>query len=173
MAEQVARLFQQSVDVLVERNASDWRLLRGLCIQPQRFDRGLGEQRDLIDLFEIVVLGGEPKDGNVFDAGRSRGLFRAGEWPYGDLEQAVSSGPPSETDLLSCDARPAGAAAEFGDVGEVAGPAAKAAAWRSNASARAALFAPAADDPIQARPSGSVPYHARTGEPALLSPMAR
>jgi hypothetical protein len=81
-------------------------------------DCGFGEERDLVDLFDVVVFGGEPEDGDVVDAGGGGCLLGAGDG-CGYFEEGEERAA-KETDLLAGDDG-AGAGAEFGDVGEGCG----------------------------------------------------
>jgi hypothetical protein len=129
VAKQFARMIEQGVDVAIESDVSDGRgMVRRLRAEAQRFDRCFAEQRDLVDLFEVVVLGGEPEDGDVFDAGRGRRLFGA-SYGGGGLEQGEQRAS-EQSDLLAGDDG-ASTSAKFGDVGE---------RCRSGAKAKALAF---------------------------------
>src|ERR1019366_7734387 len=97
-------------------------MMRKLCAEAERFDRGLGEERDLVDFFEVVVLGSTPEDGDVFDSCRRSRLLGAGYGGSGfeQGEQRASE----QTDLLAGDDG-SRASAKLGDVGESGGAGAK------------------------------------------------
>ncbi len=112
-------MVEECVDGTAERDVADGRgVVRGLHTETESFDRGLGEERDLVDFFEIVVLGGEPEDGNVFNACRRSCLFRAGDCS-GGFEQGEQRASEQADLLAGHDGSCSGA--EFCDVGECGG----------------------------------------------------
>jgi hypothetical protein len=119
------------------------------------FDCGFGEQRDLIDLFDVVVFGGEPEDGDVVDAGGGGCLLGASDGG-GGLEQGKQRAA-EEADLLAGDDG-AGAGAEFGDVGEGCGSGGEASALPFKASASSVWRWGDRRACIHALPRGSAPY---------------
>jgi hypothetical protein len=118
MVQEVAGAVEQRVHLQANLDAA----YRGSGVagmaELEGLDCGFGEERDLVDLFDVVVLGGEPEDGDVVDAGGGGCLLGAGDG-CGYFEEGEERAA-KETDLLAGDDG-AGAGAEFGDVGEGCG----------------------------------------------------
>ena len=114
--QQVAGLGKQPIDCVAERQIADrCSLVLRLDAEAQRLNRGFRQQRNLIDLLEIVVLGGQPENGDVLRAGCSGRLFSPGDG--GRYLEQCQQRPTKQSHLLSGD-HGRGAGAKFGDVGQ-------------------------------------------------------
>ena len=159
VAEEFACLFEEFVDGFVERNVADGcGRVRGFCVEVEGFDGSFSEERYLVDLFEVVVFGGEPEDGDVLDAGGGGGLGGTGDGgrSFEEGEERAFRNRPTCWPVTTARAP----LRSLAMLARVSGPAPKVRDWRSRESASAAGLEVDGNGRIHLPPRGSEPYSA-------------
>ena len=75
IAQKLARPLQHRLDLRPRNHATHRHGMRNPQSGLQRLDRGLGQQRNLVHLGQVMILGRQPEDRHMLDAGRARRLL--------------------------------------------------------------------------------------------------
>ena len=170
--EQLACPLQQSVYLRLQPDAPYRARHAGdRTAHPKRLQPALAQQRNLIDLGEVVVLTRQPEHRHMINTGRRTRLLRPAPQR---LPPSTASATARRTARPAAPVTTARAPPRSRSTFASAGPSApNPSACARNASANSPAWRTATSRPIHPRPTGSAPNHPRTGASAAASPIAR